>query len=57
MDLGSAHGDGPTRARYRSLIGQIQGVNPTSCLLGRTAWEGGKRAAELEKSRAREPMM
>lgn len=46
VDLGSAHDDGWSRSRYRSLIGQIGGVNPTSFLLGRTAWAGRRRTSK-----------
>lgn len=53
VDLGSAHDGGWSRSRYHPLIGPIEGANPTSSPLVRTAWEDGKRSPELQKRPAR----
>lgn len=52
VDLGSAHHHGWSRSRHRAAIGPIEGGNPTSFLLQRTAWEGGKRTRNFKGDQA-----
>lgn len=57
VDLGSSHDGGWSRSRHHPLIGPIEGANPTSSPLVRTAWEDEKRSPELQKRPAHSPMM